>query len=402
MVEVAGVEVAGFQVRSNYKTHWSPKPGLPTFGKNVNIAKGCVFIGTAFVSEGVSFNVGTVVRCDEGVDVFFGKDCTIGKRVVFHGLEQPEEGNTRQGPDNKSYSIYLGERVVVGDDSIIHGPVLIGNDVEIGENCFIISATIKNDVLILPGKSVIGNIIIPEGRIVDRDVTTQEEANNLPLNTEENRAILKKGIPVVSPLIPVEEPKIQEYIIIGKYSSFDNTAKFIGGTVKIGDFTYLAPYAEVGCDGPTTIGNGVNLQDYVKIKGKGNVTIGDNTSLAHGALISASEGKTINIGANCFVGMHSQVYASVGDGSYIGHRAKVYIDIPAGVIVPPNAVITSVEQLKDLQPVDPEPNKVSATRKFMNGVLTVNHKLAYENSRRDESNRLNEQGLVKPTIGHIR
>jgi len=106
----------------------------PIFGKNCYLAENATIIG----------------------DVIIGDECSIWFNTVLRGDVN---------------SIRIGNRVNIQDGSVLHtlfqkSTIKIGNNVSIGHNVTIHGATLKNDVLIGIGATVLDHAIINENSII--------------------------------------------------------------------------------------------------------------------------------------------------------------------------------------------------------------------------------------------
>lgn len=106
----------------------------PVFGKNCYLAENATIIG----------------------DVVIGNDCSIWFNTVIRGDVN---------------SIRIGNKVNIQDGSVLHtlyqkSTIEIGDNVSIGHNVTIHGATLKNDVLIGIGATVLDNAVIHENSII--------------------------------------------------------------------------------------------------------------------------------------------------------------------------------------------------------------------------------------------
>ncbi len=175
---------------------------------------------------------------------------------------------------------------------------------------------------------------------------------------------MRRAAPVTSwsgePALPSVHP--EAYV--------DETAVLIGD-VKLARGACVLPRVVLRADegAPIVIGAGTNLQDGVIMHALlgTEVRIGERCSIAHGAIVHGP----CELAENCFVGFGSVLLkVRAAPGCFISHRALVQgVDLPAGVLVPPGATITSQEQVAALGQVSPE------LRSFAHEVLEVNDAL---------------------------
>jgi carbonic anhydrase/acetyltransferase-like protein (isoleucine patch superfamily) len=128
----------------------------PKFGENVFLAENATVVG----------------------DVVMGNDCSIWFNAVLRGDVN---------------SIRIGNKVNIQDGSVLHtlyqkSTIEIGDNVSIGHNVTIHGATIKNDVLVGMGATILDHAVIGENSII--------AANSLILsNTQVEPNSVYAGVP---------------------------------------------------------------------------------------------------------------------------------------------------------------------------------------------------------------
>jgi carbonic anhydrase/acetyltransferase-like protein (isoleucine patch superfamily) len=145
---------------------------------------------------------------------------------------------------------------------------------------------------------------------------------------------------------------------IEKRTFLHPTVRLIGG-VYISKMCMIGPYAVIRLDEESYpdcvfIGEHTNIQDHVLIHANHNY-IGNRVNIAHHAIIHGSkvlDDSTIyirstldhaKIGAGCFVDAHC----------YISN-----VEVPDNTYVPPGSIITSQDQIKELNEVDENKRKI--------------------------------------------
>lgn len=136
----------------------------PVIGKGTGIDKARI-IGNVNLGENAKVEDGTAIRGDEGVPISIGDSAQIGKNNTFHSL------------NNKV--IEIGKDFKLGSDTVIHGPLSMGNNVKVGNRAVVFKSKIGNNVLIgdnaiVTGVRLLDGVIIPPNTIVD----TQQIANS--------------------------------------------------------------------------------------------------------------------------------------------------------------------------------------------------------------------------------
>lgn len=130
-------------------------------------------IGEIFIGENGNIGNGTVIRADEGVPIKIGRDAIIGIGDVFHSLNNEE--------------IEIGNGFKLGDFSIVHGPLKIGNNVTIGSRSVVFKSQIGNNVIV-GDKVIVANVDIPDGTNIgpSKKIISKEDVENMSRDNTEN------------------------------------------------------------------------------------------------------------------------------------------------------------------------------------------------------------------------
>ena len=116
------------------------------------------------------------VRADEGTPFFVGADTNIQDGVVLHALKRQwvQVGE-------KKWAIYIGERVSLAHQALVHGPCFIGDDTFVGFKAVVHNAVLGSHCSVGIGAIVVG-VEVPDGRFVPPGtiVDTNEKAQALP------------------------------------------------------------------------------------------------------------------------------------------------------------------------------------------------------------------------------
>ncbi len=180
---------------------------------------------------------------------------------------------------------FIGERVSIGENTVIMPHSFIGDDVKIGKDCLIYpNVTIRERVLI--GERV----IIHSGAVIGSD--------GFGYIKKEDGTFFK--IPQIGTVIIEDDVEIGASTTIdratlgetriGRGSKLDNLIQ-IGHNVKIGENTIIA--AQTGIAGSTEIGKGVTMA--------GQVGIADHLKIGDFTIIAAKTGVASNIQANSII-----------------------------------------------------------------------------------------------------
>lgn len=169
----------------NPSTTFLPESIYPTIDCTTFIGPFSSIIGDVTIKPNVFVACNATIRADEGSPFYIGANSNIQDGVILHGLKK-----LYVTVNNKSYSIYIGNRVSCAHGSLVHGPCFVGDETFIGVNAVVFNARIGNNCYIGTSAIVTNNVIIaphkfvPPGAIID----TQEKANALgpvPTSSEE-------------------------------------------------------------------------------------------------------------------------------------------------------------------------------------------------------------------------
>ena len=133
-------------------------------------------IGHVVLSPRVHVAAEAALRADEGTPFFVGADTNIQDGVVLHALKSQW---VKVG--EKKWAIYVGERVSLAHQALVHGPSFIGDDTFVGFKAVVHNAIVGSHCSIGIGAIVVG-VEIPDGRYVPPGtlVDTNEKAQALP------------------------------------------------------------------------------------------------------------------------------------------------------------------------------------------------------------------------------
>lgn len=108
-------------------------------------------IGDVFLGENSIVENGTSIRADEGIPIKIGKNAQIAMNNTFHSLNDQE--------------ISIGNDLKLGSDSVLHGPLVIGEKANIGSRAVVFKSTIGNNVQIGDDAIVVG-VKVPDGTVI--------------------------------------------------------------------------------------------------------------------------------------------------------------------------------------------------------------------------------------------
>lgn len=155
-------------VGPNPVTEFNPDSVMPQIGDGAVFRELVRVVGDVRLGDGAEVGQRTAIRADEGTPIIIGRNARIGGRVTFHALE---------GTD-----LTVGDTPTIGDECVLHGPLVVGNNLICESECVLFRATIEDNVTVRRGATVAGDFILREGTIVPEDavIETQEQADALP------------------------------------------------------------------------------------------------------------------------------------------------------------------------------------------------------------------------------
>ncbi|WP_226528930.1 carbonic anhydrase [Metabacillus niabensis] len=173
----------------NTQTTFNLNQDTPVIDKTAYIHHFASIIESVNIKKETFVGPFSSIRGDEGLKIHIGKYSNIQDGVVIHGMKNFEFGSNvvmnSVFKDNSPFSVYISERCTLAPQSQIFGPARIDSNVFIGMQCLIFDTYVHENVVIEPGAKIIG-VTIPKYRYVQagRVITNQEDADDLPSNTE--------------------------------------------------------------------------------------------------------------------------------------------------------------------------------------------------------------------------
>jgi carbonic anhydrase/acetyltransferase-like protein (isoleucine patch superfamily) len=164
------------EVGPNPKTSWNSRRVEPEIGKNVELQAFSRVTGDVKIGENSSIGRRTALRADEGDPISVGAGAAVDDRVTMHSTRGSE--------------VEIGKFLVASDDSVLHGPLKMGNRDFVGENAVVFRARVGDDVQIGEGAVVAGPagegslLEIPEGTLVPADAVVTSEKDVRALKEE--------------------------------------------------------------------------------------------------------------------------------------------------------------------------------------------------------------------------
>lgn len=150
------------EVGPNPETSFNPESAEPQIGEGAEIGEFVRIVGDVRIGEDSEIGQRTAIRADEGTPIIVGRRATIDDRVTFHAL--------------KGTDISVGDDLTAGDDVVLHGPLEMGDGVDVGEDAVVFRVAVEDDVEIGEGAVIAGP-------------APEEEGDELPLRILEGTRI---------------------------------------------------------------------------------------------------------------------------------------------------------------------------------------------------------------------
>lgn len=187
-------------IGKNVLTDFSSKICTPSSDPSAFIHPLSAVIGNVTIGKNVFVAPFASVRGDEGQPIYIGDNSNVQDGVVIHALEtetngKPVEKNLYE-VEGRNFAVFIGNRVSLAHQCQIHGPAVVMDDTFVGMKVLVFRSYVGKNCVLEPGSTVMG-VRIPDGRYVPAGttVTTQNQADNLPVITEDYPlANLNKGV----------------------------------------------------------------------------------------------------------------------------------------------------------------------------------------------------------------
>ena len=163
------------EVGPNPKTPWNPEEKEPQIGKNVELQDFVRVTGDVQIGDNSSIGSRSAIRADEGDPISIGPGATIDDRVTVHAT--------------RGSAVRIGTFLVANDDSVLHGPLQMGDRDTVGENAVVFRARLGDNVQVGEGAIIAGPVVggggtsleIPDGTLVPAGavITSQKDVQAL-------------------------------------------------------------------------------------------------------------------------------------------------------------------------------------------------------------------------------
>jgi carbonic anhydrase/acetyltransferase-like protein (isoleucine patch superfamily) len=163
------------EVGPNPKTPWNPEEKEPQIGKNVELQDFVRVTGDVQIGDNSSIGSRSAIRADEGDPISIGPGAAIDDRVTVHAT--------------RGSAVRIGTFLVANDDSVLHGPLQMGDRDTVGENAVVFRARLGDNVQVGEGAIIAGPVVggggtsleIPDGTLVPAGavITSQKDVQAL-------------------------------------------------------------------------------------------------------------------------------------------------------------------------------------------------------------------------------
>ena len=176
-------------------------------------------VGSVYVGAEVSIAPGTSIRADEGLPFYISSHCDVQDGVVIHGLSS----GCVQGDNGQNYAVWLSPDVTLAHKALIHGPAYLGEGCFVGFRSTIFNARLGAGVIVMM-HALVQDVEVPPGRCVPSGsvVTTQDQANALPMVTEADLALVRD----------IVEPHVQEHARESQVGSVKQALRYPNGAAN--------------------------------------------------------------------------------------------------------------------------------------------------------------------------
>ena len=184
-------------IHQNVQTDFNSEVKSPQIENDSFIHPFAVVIGDCHIGKMVLMGPTSVCRGDEGTPIFIGDYSNVQDGVILHALETTVDG---QNIDNRRYSmngdsllandsrfadgyaIFVGSKVSLAHDSMVHGPAWIGNNTFVGMKSLVFNAKVGSNVAIGVSSTITNGVVIADNKFVPPGsvIVTQAQADALP------------------------------------------------------------------------------------------------------------------------------------------------------------------------------------------------------------------------------
>lgn len=172
------------RVSPNVVTDFNADMDTPAVDSTAYLDAMSSVIGAVEIGRGVYVAPFASIRGDEGQPIHIGDFSNVQDGAVVHGLETADHGvaliHRTYAVAGREYAVFIGQRVSLAHQALVHGPARIDDDVFVGMQALVFRAHVGEGAVVEPGARVIG-VTVPPGRIVPAGttLTRQVQADSL-------------------------------------------------------------------------------------------------------------------------------------------------------------------------------------------------------------------------------
>ncbi len=184
-------------VHQNVATDFNPTIKSPEIENDSFIHPFAVVIGDCYIGKMVLMAPTSVCRGDEGTPIYISAYSNVQDGVILHALETTLDGKNIDGRRfsengdrllandsrfDQGYAIFIGNKVSLAHDSMVHGPAWIGNNTFVGMKSLIFNAKIGSNVAVGVFSLITNGVVIADNKFVPpgSQILTQTQADALP------------------------------------------------------------------------------------------------------------------------------------------------------------------------------------------------------------------------------
>lgn len=184
-------------IHQNVATDFNPTIKSPEIQNDSFIHPFAVVIGDCYIGKMVLMAPTSVCRGDEGTPIHISEYSNVQDGVILHALETTLDGNNIDGRRfsengdrllandsrfDQGYAIFIGSKVSLAHDSMVHGPAWVGNGTFVGMKSLIFNAKVGSNVAVGVSSLITNGVVIADNKFVPpgSQVLTQAQADALP------------------------------------------------------------------------------------------------------------------------------------------------------------------------------------------------------------------------------
>lgn len=280
------------------------------------------------------FGYGRIVRDEKGdlLKIVEQKDATVTEQHIreinsgayWFNSKALLEALPKLSDSNASKEYYLTDAISLIKEAGHRAAVC-----QATHKAVVLGANTRNDLYSLnyfARMAVIGDLLqkgvefpCTDGIIIGTDVEIGQDTVILPNTIIRGKCKIGCGCEI-GPNSLIENTEIGDFVVLNNVQAYQSTVES-GAT--IGPFSQLRPNSHIG--------KGVKIGDFVEVK---NSTIGDRTSAAHLAYIGDSDvGEGVNFGCGCVTANYDGIQkfrTKIGDNAFIGCNTNLIAPVEVG------------------------------------------------------------------------